>query len=136
MLRLFSRCFRRLCSRKLLSQHFAARREMAVVGEQARLCQVVQGVEFTVDEQGVLIRALILRDALENFFGASESPQSWLRAYKTHRDAIDCAAADSFRAQSERGIVVLRGNRPEDFAHVRTVAVASLPRSLHAESRW
>jgi hypothetical protein len=87
--------------------------------QQMRLCEVVQGVEFTVDEQGVLIRALILRDALEAFFGASESPQSWLSAYKANRDAIDCAAADSFRAQSARGIVVLRGNRPQDFAHVR-----------------
>jgi hypothetical protein len=103
------------------------------VGEQVRLCQVVQGVEFTVDEQGVQIRALILRDALENFFGASESPQSWLKAYKTHRDAIDCAAADSFRAQSEQGIVVLRGNRPEDFAHVRTVSPP--PRNAFVESR-
>ena len=103
------------------------------MGEQVRLCQVVQGVEFTVDEQGVQIRALILRDALENFFGASESPQSWLKAYKTHRDAIDCAAADSFRAQSEQGIVVLRGNRPEAFAHVRTVT--PLPPSAYSDLR-
>ncbi|HMC14632.1 MAG TPA: DUF1488 family protein [Albitalea sp.] len=103
------------------------------MGEQVRLCQVVQGVEFTVDEQGVQIRALILRDALENFFGASESPQSWLKAYKTHRDAIDCAAADTFRAQSEQGIVVLRGNRPEDFTHVRTVA--PLPLGALPEAR-
>ena len=102
------------------------------MGERVRLCQVIQGVEFTVDEQGVQIRALILRDALENFFGASESPQSWLKAYKTHRDAIDCAAADSFRAQCEQGIVVLRGNRPEDFAHVRTVS--PLPRSALSDT--
>jgi hypothetical protein len=89
------------------------------VGEQARLCQIVEGVEFTVEEQGVLIRALILRDALENFFGANDTPQSWLRAFQTHRDAIECAAADAFRAQDEQGIVVLRADRPHDFAHVR-----------------
>ena len=90
--------------------------------EQMRLCQVVQGVEFTLDEQGVQIRALILRDALEAFFGASESPQSWLSTYKANRDAIHCAAADLFRAQFSHGIVVLRGSRPQDFAHVRTCA--------------
>ena len=88
-----------------------------------RLCKVVQGVEFNVDEQGVLIRALILSDALQDFFGASDSPQSWLRAYETHRDAIDCAAADSFRALPTQGLVVL-GNRPEDFAHARIPVAA------------
>jgi hypothetical protein len=75
----------------------------------------VQGVEFTVVEQGVRIRALILRDALERFFGAGDSPQSWLQAYETHRDAIDCAAADRFRSEGGTGVVVLRGEREEDF---------------------
>jgi hypothetical protein len=89
------------------------------MGEQVRLCRVVQGVEFTVDEQGVLIRALILRDALEAYFGAADSPQSWMRSYKTHRDAIDCAAADSYRADPSQNIVVLSTNRPRDFDHVR-----------------
>jgi hypothetical protein len=94
----------------------------AQVGDQVRLCKVVQGVEFSVDEQGVLIRALILSEALQDYFGASDSPQSWLRAYEVHRDAIDCAAADAFRAQPSQGLVVL-GNRPQDFAHVRIPAL-------------
>jgi hypothetical protein len=73
-------------------------------------------VEFTVVEQGVRIRALILRDALERYFGADESPSSWLRAYEANRDAIDCAAADRFRSDGGSGIVVLRAEREEDFA--------------------
>jgi hypothetical protein len=101
--------------------------------ETVRLCRVVQGVEFTVDEQGVPIRALILRDALEAFFGASDSPQSWLSIYQANRDAIHCAAADAFRAQFSRGIVVLRGSRPQDFAHVRTcVSTGKREQSLPA----
>ena len=87
----------------------------SIVGEQVRLCPVVQGVEFTVVEQGVRTRALILRDALERFFGADESPSSWLRAYEVHRDAIDCAAADRHRGDGAPGVVVLRGEREEDF---------------------
>jgi hypothetical protein len=75
-------------------------------------------VEFTVVEQGVRIRALILRDALERFFGADDSPASWLRAYENHRDAIDCAAADRFRSEGSPGVVVLRGEREEDFTSV------------------
>jgi len=85
------------------------------MGEAVRLYPVVQGVEFTVVEQGVRIRALILRDALERFFGADESPDSWLQAYEAHRDAIDCAAADRFRSDGGCSVVVLRGEREEDF---------------------
>lgn len=86
------------------------------MGEQVRLCRVVQGVEFTVDEQGVLIRALILREALERRFGAAETPQSWVRAYQDHRDAIDCAAADAYRADPSHGIVVLKDVARADAA--------------------
>ena len=89
------------------------------MGEAVRLSPVVQGVEFTVVEQGVRIRALILRDALERHFGADESPSSWLRAYERHRDAIDCAAADRRRAEGGSGVIVLRGERQEDFAFSR-----------------
>jgi len=78
------------------------------------LSPVVQGVEFTVVEQGTRIRALILRDALERFFGAGEAPSSWLQAYESHRDAIDCAASDRFRSGASR-IVVLSGAREKDF---------------------
>ncbi|MFL6664602.1 MAG: DUF1488 family protein [Rhizobacter sp.] len=92
------------CSRRFFS-----------AGEAVRLCPVVQGVEFTVVEQGVRIRALILRDALEEFFGADDTPASWLRAYEEHRDAIDCAAADRFRNEGGPAVVVLRAEREEDF---------------------
>ena len=85
------------------------------MGEAAKLCRVVEGVEFAVDEQGVVIRALILRDALELLFGADDSPASWLLAYSRYRDVIDCAAADRYRADFGPSIVVLRADRPEDF---------------------
>jgi hypothetical protein len=87
---------------------------LSIVGEVVRLCPVVQGVEFTVVEQGVSIRALILRDALEAFFGADESPPSWLKAYESHRDTIDCAAADRHRLDPSQNVVVLRAQDQED----------------------
>lgn len=85
------------------------------MNDAARLCRIVEGVEFTVVEQGITIRALILRDALESFFGADDSPDSWIRAYRKHQDAIDCAAADRFRTDLAPSVVLLRGDRPEDF---------------------
>jgi hypothetical protein len=84
------------------------------MGEKVRLSSVVQGVEFTVVEQDVTIRGLILRDALEEFFGAGETPSSWLQAYQTHCDTIDCAAADRHRADPAQPLVVLRAERPHD----------------------
>jgi hypothetical protein len=86
------------------------------MGEKVRLSPVVQGVEFTVFEQDVTIRGLILRDALEEFFGADEAPASWLQAYESHCDAIDCAAADRHRADPSQTVVVLRAERPQDFS--------------------
>lgn len=92
------------------------------MGELARLCEVVQGVQFSVVEQDVTIRALILRDALERYFGADESPDSWLRAYLDNQDTIDTAAADSWRSQHGPALTVLSAERPEVFrfrAHAR-----------------
>lgn len=85
------------------------------MGNTAKLCRIVEGVEFVVDEQGVTIHALILRDALETFFGADESSASWLLAYNRYQDVIDTAAADRYRADLGPSIVVLRADRPEDF---------------------
>lgn len=85
------------------------------MSDAAKLCRIVEGVEFTVVEQGITIRALILRDALESFFGADESPESWIRAYRQHQDTIDCAAADRFRSDLAPSVVLLRGDRPDDF---------------------
>jgi hypothetical protein len=87
---------------------------MPIVNEM-KLCRIVEGVEFSFDEQGVPIRALILRDALEEFFGADHTPDSWLRAYCVHQDTIHCAAADRFRQELSPPLVVLRADRPEDF---------------------
>jgi hypothetical protein len=85
------------------------------MGGPAKLCEIVEGVQFTVLEQGITIRALILRDALEEFFGADDSPQSWLEAYLAHRDTIDCAAADRYRRERGTTLTVLRAERPDDF---------------------
>ena len=71
-------------------------------------------------EQGVRIRALILREALERFFGAGDAPSSWLAAYAAHRDAIDCAAADRFRTEGRGGVVVLRDQDAEEVFGQRT----------------
>jgi hypothetical protein len=100
------------------------------MSETARLCRIVEGVEFTVVEQGITIRALILRDALESFFGADETPESWIRAYRTYQDTIDCAAADRFRSDLAPSVVLLRGDRPDDF---KVLAAGSADAPLRRE---
>lgn len=81
------------------------------MGEAVRLCKVVEGVEFTVIEQDVSVRALILRETLESLYGAREEPESWITAYVDHADEIDCAAADWYRSGPGQHVVVLRPER-------------------------
>jgi hypothetical protein len=90
-----------------------------ILGEAVRPCRAIEGVQFTVVEQEVCIQALIPREVLESVFGAGDTPESWMRAYESNADAIDCAAADLYRARPTPGIVVLqhhlttaRGLRP------------------------
>ena len=88
------------------------------MADTAALSKIVEGVEFTVREGLVTVRAVILRDALEAYFGADESPQSWLLAYRRHRQAIDKAAADRYRSRLGPMLTILTARRPQDFAHM------------------
>ena len=89
------------------------------MSEKAKLCGIVQGVQFTItsDDERPL-KAIILRDALEQYFGADEEPQTWLSAYLRHQDIIDRAAAERHRRDSALTLTVLRADRPEDFRFV------------------
>jgi hypothetical protein len=68
------------------------------MSEKAVLSRIVERVEFIVHDRLVTVRAVIVGDALEAYFGADESPQNWLRAYHEHRLMIDKAAADRYRS--------------------------------------
>jgi hypothetical protein len=84
----------------------------------AKLCEIVQGVQFTlVDEHGANCQALILRDALEEFFGASAEPHSWMAAYLKYEDIIHDAAQRQHRT-AESTLTVLSAARPEIFRFV------------------
>ena len=89
------------------------------MSDTAVLSKIVEGVEFTGLDRLVTVRAVILRDALEAYFGADASPQSWLRAYREHREAIDKAAADRYRSGTGPTLTVLTARRPQDFAQPR-----------------
>ena len=86
------------------------------MGQAASLCKYVQGVQFTVDAPASAgVRALILRDALERFFGASDDPGTWLESYLCFQDLIDDAVLRRHRREPDLPLVLLRGDRPEDF---------------------
>jgi len=85
------------------------------MGSTARLSNTVEGVEFTIQDGLTTIHAVVLRDALEVYFGADASPQSWLKAYVDHREAIERAAIDRYRKRLGPPLTVLTARRPEDF---------------------
>ena len=87
----------------------------------AKLCEIVQGVQFTLhDEQGSSCQALILRDALEEFFGASAEPGSWMEAYVKYEDVIHDAARRQHRT-AESTLTVLSAAHPENFRFVASL---------------
>lgn len=59
----------------------------------AKLCTVVQGVQFNLWVEPVgFLRAIILRDALVELFGASEDSSNWVETYQQYREFIDAVA--------------------------------------------
>lgn len=74
----------------------------------AQLCPVVEGVMFTTLYRGRCVRGLVLRDALEQWFGADEDPQSWLQAFHAHQDRIAGRACDLWAEAPDQRMVLLR----------------------------
>jgi len=74
----------------------------------AQLCPVVEGVQFLLREGVAPVRGLILRDALEAIFDATEDPQSWLRAFERNRDEIMAVAESLLATLPGQKLVLLR----------------------------
>lgn len=78
-----------------------------------QLCSVLQGVQFTVQDELTLVKVVILKEALERLFGASDQPKDWLRTYRANKAFIDDAALKVHRLQPIWPVVVLRGHEPQ-----------------------
>ena len=77
-----------------------------------RLSEIAEGVEFKFLWAGEFIRAVVLREVLETYFGATDSPKSWLASCVQHRSSIEAAAVWELLAHPPRslGMVVLKGD--------------------------
>lgn len=66
-----------------------------------QLSNVVQAVEFQIQIKGIgAVRCLISAELLQERFGASDSPETWLPAYEKHRIEIEKAARATWRAST------------------------------------
>ncbi|MGH6647948.1 DUF1488 family protein [Aquabacterium sp.] len=83
------------------------------MAKKVQLCNVMQGVQFTVNDDGQVLKAVILKEALERHFGASAEPDDWIRAYRQHQALIDEAALVLHHLQPIWPVVVLRGHEPQ-----------------------
>ena len=78
------------------------------------LCKIIQGVSFLLQDGGQPVHAVATRDLLEDRFGASDAPESWMRAYLLHEDSIQSAAEDAYRRRlpgQRHGAVVLTASQ-------------------------
>ncbi|HEX6704802.1 MAG TPA: DUF1488 family protein [Albitalea sp.] len=78
------------------------------MGDTAKLSSIVEGVEFTIHDGLVTVRELILRDALEVYFGAGASADTWLQVYQSNRAVIHAAAVKRYRAGPRPLFTILR----------------------------
>jgi uncharacterized protein DUF1488 len=83
------------------------------MSKNAQLCNVMQGVQFTVQDEETTVKAVILKEALERHFGASTEPKDWIRAYRRHQNFIDDAALRLHHLQPIWPVIVLRGHEPQ-----------------------
>lgn len=76
----------------------------------ARLCRVVEGVEYWVENgSSGHIRALVLAEALRTHYGAGDDPNTWLHAYEHNRHELAKMTMALYGRTGHRGIVVLEG---------------------------
>jgi hypothetical protein len=74
----------------------------------AHLCPFVQGVQFTMAPMwSRSFQVLVLRDALEQVFGASVDASDWLATYLEHRDLIDRAALHLHQSRPHAALVIV-----------------------------
>jgi hypothetical protein len=71
------------------------------------LAAAVQAVEVTVSVKGRPVRGVVSRSVFEMRFGASESPDSWLEAYRANAAAIDAAVCRKAGDNPQLAVVVL-----------------------------
>lgn len=90
------------------------------------LCPIIEGVQFPIHAGNTTLRGLILREALEAFCEAGDSPQSWLQAYAAHADLIHAVALLQHRRRPAEAaaVVVLRTLPPQDLELARRAAAA------------
>ena len=70
------------------------------------LCQVVQGVEATVQMGAGNLRLVVLAEALVTRFGADSTPEGWIRAYRNNAAHILRTAFEQYRATGSTLVVI------------------------------
>jgi hypothetical protein len=75
-----------------------------------RLSMIVEGVEYTLEDEGMPVRVLVPRDVLDHI-GGGKSPTGLMAVYDRNSETIDRVAILRYR-RAGRGPVVLK---TEDF---------------------
>ena len=84
------------------------------MGSRARLCRVVEGVEFNfIDRTGNVMRGIVTAETLQRTYGARPDQMTWLPAFDRYRAEIEgtaLAMADADAALFGVVIVGIQGD--------------------------
>jgi hypothetical protein len=79
-----------------------------------RLNTLVQAIEFDLAFDRTTVKFVVPADDLQELFGAGDSPDDWMAAYRRHKGSIHKAAKRIYM-QAPALVVVLRRKNIEPF---------------------
>ena len=77
---------------------------------QARLNPAIEGVDVCLSVRGRAVKAVVVRELLQERFAAGVTPQSWLDSYRRNASAIDSVIAQRFRDDPRQPVILKPGD--------------------------
>lgn len=77
---------------------------------EARLHPAIEGVDVRLSVRGRAVKAVVVRELLQERFAATANPQSWLDSYRRNAQAIDSVIAQRFRTDPRQPVILKPGD--------------------------
>jgi hypothetical protein len=77
---------------------------------ESRLHPAIEGVDVRLSVRGRPVKAIVVRELLQERFAAGPTPQSWLDSYRRNAQAIDSVITQRFRDDPRQPVILKPGD--------------------------
>jgi hypothetical protein len=77
---------------------------------EAKLHAAIEGVDVRLSVRGRPVKAVVVRELLQERFAAGVTPQSWLDSYRRNAKAIDEEITQRFRTDPRQPVILKPGD--------------------------